>query len=307
MRGMASVVFGAREKMPAENHHSGDVVRVRQALSKLRTSESLAELYERATRALCQSCGFGRAVLFRLQGPEMVPESVYFTDDPAWAEDFYRRAQTDRMRIDYDIVETEMISTRAPMIVPEAQSNPRGFKPLVVASKTRSYVAAPLIPQNMLIGFIHADRYFEDRDVDELDRDMLGTFAEGLGYAIHRTALLERVATQRAQIHRLRSIVEEMVTKVSAAVTVLDTDVEAGPTAPVLTVPRFEITRREDAILRLLDDGASDDEIAACLEIPRPSVDWHLDQLMNKLGAGTRTAAVSRWRSLTSKAQAASA
>jgi DNA-binding CsgD family transcriptional regulator len=293
--------------MPAENHHSGDVVRVRQALSKLRTSESLAELYERATRALCQSCGFGRAVLFRLQGPEMVPESVYFTDDPAWAEDFYRRAQTDRMRIDYDIVETEMISTRAPMIVPEAQSNPRGFKPLVVASKTRSYVAAPLIPQNMLIGFIHADRYFEDRDVDELDRDMLGTFAEGLGYAIHRTALLERVATQRAQIHRLRSVVDEMVTKVSAAVTVLDADVEAGPTAPVLTVPRFEITRREDAILRLLDQGASDDEIAAHLEIPRASVDWHLDQLMDKLGAGTPTAAVSRWRSLTSNAKAASA
>jgi DNA-binding CsgD family transcriptional regulator len=293
--------------MPAENHHSGDVVRVRQALSKLRTSESLAELYERATRALCQSCGFGRAVLFRLQGPEMVPESVYFTDDPAWAEDFYRRAQTDRMRIDYDIVETEMISTRAPMIVPEAQRNPRGFKPLVVASKTRSYVAAPLIPQNMLIGFIHADRYFEDRDVDEFDRDMLGTFAEGLGYAIHRTALLERVATQRAQIHRLRSVVDEMVTRVSAAVTVLDTDAEAGPTAPVLTVPRFEITRREDAILRLLDEGASDDEIAARLEIPRASVDWHLDQLMDKLGAGTPTAAVLRWRSLTSKAKAASA
>jgi DNA-binding CsgD family transcriptional regulator len=293
--------------MPAENHHSGDVVRVRQALSKLRTSESLAELYERATRALCQSCGFGRAVLFRLQGPEMVPESVYFTDDPAWAEDFYRRAQTDRMRIDYDIVETEMISTRAPMIVPEAQRNPRGFKPLVVASKTRSYVAAPLIPQNMLIGFIHADRYFEERDVDEFDRDMLGTFAEGLGYAVHRTALLERVATQRAQIHRLRSVVDEMVTRVSAAVTVLDTDAEAGPTAPVLTVPRFEITRREDAILRLLDDGASDDEIAARLEIPRASVDWHLDQLMDKLGAGTPTAAVLRWRSLTSKAKAASA
>jgi DNA-binding CsgD family transcriptional regulator len=293
--------------MPAENHHSGDVVRVRQALSKLRTSESLAELYERATRALCQSCGFGRAVLFRLQGPEMVPESVYFTDDPAWAEDFHRRAQTDRMRIDYDIVETEMISTRAAMIVPEAQSNPRGFKPLVVMSKTRSYVAAPLIPQNMIIGFIHADRYFEDRDVDELDRDMLGTFAEGLGYAIHRTALHERVATQRAQIHRLRSVVDEMVTKVSAAVAGLDADVEDKPSAPVLTVPGFEITRREDAILRMLDEGARDEQIAAALAIPRASIGWHLEQLMDKLGAESPTTAVTRWHALTCKAQAAGA
>jgi DNA-binding CsgD family transcriptional regulator len=209
------------------------------------------------------------------------------------------------MRIDYDIVETEMISTRAPMIVPEAQRNPRGFKPLVVASKTRSYVAAPLIPQNMIIGFIHADRYFEDRDVDELDRDALGTFAEGLGYAIHRTALLERVATQRAQIHRLRSVVDEMVTKVSAAVIGLDADVEDKPSAPVLTVPGFEITRREDAIMRLLEEGASDEQIAAALAIPRASISWHLEQLMDKLGAESATTALTRWHSLTDKAEAA--
>jgi DNA-binding CsgD family transcriptional regulator len=291
--------------MTAETPHSGDTVRVRQALSKLRTAESVAELYDRATRTLCQSCGFGRAVLFRLQGPEMVPESVHFTDDPAWAEDFNRRAQTDRMRIDYDIVETEMISTRAPMIVLEAQSNPRGFKPLVEASKTRSYVAAPLIPQNMIIGFVHADHYFEDRDVDELDRDMLGAFAEGLGYAIHRTALLERVRTQRAQIHKLRSVVDEMVAKVSAAVGVLDADVEGKPSAPVLTVPGFEITRREDAILRLLDEGASDEQIATRLGIPRASIGWHVEQLLAKLGTDTARNAVTRWRSLASRGQPA--
>jgi GAF domain-containing protein len=290
--------------MSAESPHPGDVVRVRQALSKLRTAESVAELYERATRALCQHCGFDRAVLFRLQGHEMVPESVHFTDDPAWGEAFYQRAQTDRMRIDYDIVETEMISTRAPMIVPEAQSNPRRFKPLVQASKTRSYVAAPLIPQNMLIGFVHADHYFEDRDVDELDRDMLGTFAEGLGYAIHRTALLERVGHQRAQIHRLRSVVDEMVTKVSAAVAVVDADIEDKPGAPVLTVPGFEITRREDAILGLLDEGAGDDQIATRLGIPRASVSWHIEQLMVKLGTDTPRTAVTRWQSLTTNAGA---
>jgi DNA-binding CsgD family transcriptional regulator/GAF domain-containing protein len=290
--------------MTAETPHSGDTVLVRHALSKLRTAESVAELYERATRALCQSCGFGRAVLFGLQGPEMIPESVHFTEDPAWAEDFYQRAQTDRMRIDYDIVETEMISTRAPMIVPQAQSNPRGFKPLVEASKTRSYVAAPLIPQNMIIGFVHADHYFEDRDVDELDRDMLGAFAEGLGYAIHRTALLERVAAQRAQIHKLRSVVDELVTKVSAAVGGLDTDMEGKPSTPVLTVPGFEITRREDAILRLLDEGASDEQIAARLRIPKASISWHIEQLMAKLGTDTPSTAVTRWQSLASSAQA---
>jgi DNA-binding CsgD family transcriptional regulator len=286
--------------MPTESPQDANVVRVRQALSKLRTAESLPELYERATRALCASCGFDRAVLFRLQGPEMVPESVYFAEDPAWAEDFYRRAQTDRMRIDYDIVETEMISTRAPMMVPEAQSNPRGFKPLVEASNTRSYVAAPLIPQNMIIGFIHADHYFEDRDVDATDRDVLGAFAEGLGYAIHRTRLLRRVEAQRAQILKLRGVVDEMVGRFSEAVAAVEdsTDAEGRPTGPMLTVPGFEITRREDAILRLLDEGENDEHVAAHLGIPKASVGWHVDHLMRKLGAETRSEAISRWQAL---------
>jgi DNA-binding CsgD family transcriptional regulator len=287
--------------MAGENPQSSAVVSVRQALSKLRTAESLPDLYSRATRALCQFCGFDRAVLFRLQGPEMIPESVYFADDPAWAEDFYRRAQTDRMRIDYDIVETEMISTRAPMIVPEAQSNPRGFRPLVEASKTRSYVAAPLIPENVIIGFIHADRYFMDRDVDTLDRDVLGTFAEGLGYAIQRTRLLERVDRQRMHINRLRSVVEETVQKVSATVAALEGD---SATKASITVPGFEITQRENAILRLIYEGASDEVVAASLGIPRASVGWHMGQLMDKLGADTPEAAVSRWQMLSAESAA---
>jgi DNA-binding CsgD family transcriptional regulator len=284
------------------------LVGLRQALSRLRTAESLPDLYDRATRAVCHSCGFDRAVLFRLQGPEMVPESVYFAGDPAWAEDFYRRAQTDRMRIDHDIVETEMISTRAAMIVPEAQSNPRGFKPLVEASMTRSYVAAPLIPQNVIIGFIHADHYFDERDVDEDDRDLLGAFAEGLGYAIQRTALLHRVQSQRTQIHRLGSVVDEMVTKLSDAVAGVEhaSDTEGKPTAPVLMVPGFEITRREDAILRLLGEGESDEQVAARLGIPGASVGWHVEQLLDKLGVQTRAEAVSRWQTLSARATALS-
>jgi LuxR family transcriptional regulator, regulator of acetate metabolism len=282
------------------------LARVRQALSKLRTAESVPDLYERATRALCHSCGFDRAVLFRLQGPEMVPESVYFAGDPAWAEDFHRRAQTDRMRIDYDIVETEMISTREAMLVPEAQSNPRGFRPLVEASMTRSYVAAPLIPQNVIIGFIHADRYFEERDVDEADRDVLGAFAEGLGFAIQRTALLRRVQAQRAQISRLRSVVDEMVAKLSDAVAGIEqpADTEGKPTAPVLMVPGFEITRREEAILRRLGQGDGDEEVAAHLGIPPASVGWHVDQLMDKLGVRSPAEAVTRWQSLAARATA---
>ena len=201
---------------------------VRQALSRLRTVASLQDLYDRATKAVCECFGFDRAVLFRLEGFEMLPHSVHFAGDLAWAAEFRELGMTNPMRIDYDIVETEMISTRAPMLVPEAQSNPRGFKPLVEASRTRSYTASPLVPENQIIGFLHADRYFQDRDVTEEDRDVLGAFAEGLGYAIQRTALLARVESQRSRIIRLRSMVEETFATMSTLVGSLESD-----TAPV--------------------------------------------------------------------------
>jgi GAF domain-containing protein len=201
---------------------------VRQALSKLRTVASLQDLYDRATKAACDYLGFDRAVLFRLQGFEMLPYSVHFAGDSAWAEEFREIGMTSPMRIDFDIVEAEMISTRAPMLVPQAQSNPRGFKPLVEASRTRSYTASPLVPENQIIGFLHADCYLQDREVTEEDRDVLGAFAEGLGYAIQRTAMLDRVENQRSRIIHLRSVVEEAFATMSTLVGSLESD-----TAPV--------------------------------------------------------------------------
>jgi len=201
---------------------------VRQALSKLRTVASLQDLYDRATKAVCDYLRFDRAVVFRLEGFEMLPYSVHFAGDPVWAEEFREIGMKTPMRIDFDIVETEMISTRAPMLVPEAQSNPRGFKPLVEASRTRSYTASPLVPENQIIGFLHADCYFQDRDVTENDRDALGAFAEGLGYAIQRTALLARVEQQRSRIIRLRSVIDETFAAMSGLVGSLESD-----TAPV--------------------------------------------------------------------------
>jgi DNA-binding CsgD family transcriptional regulator len=288
---------------------SSALVGVRHALATLRTARSLQDLYERATRALCDHCGFDRAVVFRLQGYEMIPQSVYFAGDRTWAEEFQSIGQATPMRIDYDIVETEMISTREPMLVREAQSNPRGFKPLVEASRTRSYTAAPLVPENLIIGFVHADCYFQDRDVDSHDREVIGAFGEGLGYAIQRTTLLGQVHDQRTQIGRLRGVVEEMLHKVSDAVAGVEhaAGAEDRPGVPVLTVPGAEITRREAEILELLQSGESDAEIAARLAIPRASVGWHIEHAVAKLGAASREEAVSRYRSLVTSSHSAAA
>jgi DNA-binding CsgD family transcriptional regulator len=203
------------------------------------------------------------------------------------------------MRIDHDIVETEMISTRAPMLVPNAQSNPRGFKPLVEASRTLSYAAAPIVPENSIIGFLHADCFFAERDVTEHDRDVLGAFTEGLGFAIQRTALLGLTERQRAQSNRLRSSIHEVMRQVAGVEAALG-PADDSSTAAVVTVPGFQISRREELILRLQSEGLTDDEIAARLGIPADGLQWHLHRLQEKFKVSSPAEAVARWLALTS-------
>src|SRR5216117_555466 len=95
-----------------------------------------------------------------------------------------------------------------------------------------------------------------------------------------------------------------MVGKVSDVVGAIERAAgdEDRPGAPVLAVPGFEITRREADILRLLDEGETDDEVAAQLGIPRAGVCWHVDRVLEKLGVASRDDAVSRFRSLAARA-----
>ena len=54
---------------------------------------------------------------------------------------------------------------------------------------------------------------------------------------------------------------------------------------------RDGLTRREREVLRLVAVGWSDREIAATLAIRPRTVEWHVANLLRKLGVGSRTAA----------------
>ena len=57
-----------------------------------------------------------------------------------------------------------------------------------------------------MIGTLFADRTFPAETVDTVARDVVGVFAEGLGYALKRTLLLGRM---REQIGKIREMMAE--------------------------------------------------------------------------------------------------
>ena len=90
------------------------LLRVQGALSKLRAVGAVDAIVDRAPRELVQSCGFDRAVLFRVHEGRMIMEAAYFGDDVSGAEKMVAFAQAVAPPLDHMLLETEMIRRRAP-------------------------------------------------------------------------------------------------------------------------------------------------------------------------------------------------
>ena len=72
----------------------------------------------------------------------------------------------------------------------------------------------------------------------------------------------------------------------------------AKPPPAISSAPGASLTRREQEVLRLLAAGASNQEIAQTLVISLATVKKHVSNLLGKLGASSRTQAISRARAL---------
>ncbi|MCS5496501.1 response regulator transcription factor [Cnuibacter physcomitrellae] len=72
----------------------------------------------------------------------------------------------------------------------------------------------------------------------------------------------------------------------------------AGRLLARMRAPRVSLSAREIEVLALVAEGASNGEIAARLHITDATVKSHLVHVFDKLGVGSRTAAVSRARDL---------
>ncbi|MGO8949331.1 MAG: LuxR C-terminal-related transcriptional regulator [Ktedonobacterales bacterium] len=72
----------------------------------------------------------------------------------------------------------------------------------------------------------------------------------------------------------------------------------AGKSGSASPVPVEPLTRREQEVLRLLADGASNQEIANALVIQLSTVKKHVSNLLRKLGAASRTLAIAQARAV---------
>jgi DNA-binding CsgD family transcriptional regulator len=276
------------------------------ALAGLREVGSVEAMIARAPAAVAGSCGFDRVALYRIDEDMMlVAEAFHVEGDPEAARALLDFSREHPAPLREHILESDMIRRRKPMVVRDALHHPATYKPLVERYDTHAYVAAPIMPEGRVIGFLHAEHGLKrpgDPDgVDELDRDALWAFAEGFGYLVERMQLLERLRAQGDEVRRLiartETVVSEFVDAEVRLAAAPHDGAAATRTAAALFAdpgdggPTGALTRREREVLALIADGATNAQIAHHLVIAEGTAKSHVKRILRKLGAGNRVEA----------------
>jgi DNA-binding CsgD family transcriptional regulator len=260
------------------------LLRVGQALGQLRGAASVHVLFSSATRALCESAGFGRAAVFSLQRGALVAESVHPADGN----------EAKPYELGPGLRETEVLRRRTATLVEDVSGDPRAVGMLDGAG---SFVAAPIICHEQAIGLIYADPGAMGDPVTGLDRDTLAVFAEGFGYALERCVLSSRL---RAHADRVISLLRST----EASVTELGSYEFAGSSSavcfPAMRVQNGHglhalLTPRELEVVAMLAEGETNARIAQRLVVSEDTVKSHVKHILRKLGVHNRSQAVSRY------------
>jgi DNA-binding CsgD family transcriptional regulator len=285
---------------------------VRDALSTLRNAQSAGVLAERAPIE-ARRIGFRRALFSKIEQGTWMARAAFAVDDPDFGKELVAIGRANPRQLNGPLIESEMVRRCTPVVVCDPQSNPRVHTEFIRYTGTTSYVAAPITAWGVPVAMMHADRDI-DCAVDEFDRYILGTYAEGLGMAIERAQLMERLqAVRRATADYLagvHSIADDFTADVlDAAELSLEPYAEAGRGhTSLLADERGErLTPREWDVLRNLASGKTNAQIATGLFVTEGTVKSHVKHILRKLGATNRTEAVARYHRLMSAAGPAKA
>jgi DNA-binding CsgD family transcriptional regulator len=246
-------------------------------------------------------CGFHRAVVSKLEARSWKPLILHNRDDTTATRSWFSDWANQSVPLSVTAPEAEMVSRRRPSIVYDTDNAPV-YRPLIVqAGHSHSYVVAPLIHGEDVIGFLHTDHYPMPRRVDESDRDVLWAFTDGFTHIYERAVLVERL---RAYSDNVRDLFFGAVERIDD---LCDAGLEAsrfaddvnggalphGETSPgSVMLGAVELTEREGEVFALMITGASNQEIVDALVITEGTVKSHVKHILRKYGAVNRAQAI---------------
>jgi DNA-binding CsgD family transcriptional regulator len=271
------------------------------ALRRLGDAPSTDVLRSSAPRELCEACGFTRAMISAVHGSRWVP-LVLYTQDAIDPEAAAFRAFVDgdvEIPLATMLAETEMVRRRTAVLIDDALSDRRTFKPIISVAKSVAYVAAPLVVDGRTIGFMHADRVGQARTLGEADRRHIAAFSAELAVLYQHQSWNELLLDRHRRFENAVAVASGSLFPLTTPDRSLGTKIEVvgEPRGGDTAAPRREalLSAREREILELVAEGATNAAIASRLALSEDTVKTHMRGVLRKLRVTSRGAAVARY------------
>ncbi|KAF0957627.1 LuxR C-terminal-related transcriptional regulator [Rhodococcus sp. T7] len=316
---------GALSSILGEIHQAQDILyeqacltpqhgleRVLGSLARLRSAAARpGQFFSSSAEELGTAGKFDRVLVSRIQGSMWIPHTLHLVSEAISAA--LRNYLSDlEIPLSASPLEADVVRRRIPMLVSDAGTETRTYRPLIRLSRTTSYVVAPVVVDGTVVALLHADTNISGRVLTPADRDIVRLFADGLGPVYERMVLTERLREQRDRLGMVFSATEAMIDDVHGGPLTLDAPIgmlppvavdpsrERGSTGgssevPVAGRPERQLTPREVDVVELLSKGASNAEIAAQLTVSESTVKSHVKHIFRKLGATNRASAIARY------------
>ncbi|MCW2753897.1 MAG: modulated transcriptional regulator, LuxR family [Marmoricola sp.] len=274
--------------------------RVSAALDRIRTGSTYQDVVRAAPAELCWAGDFDRVLLSRVEGSTWRPEAWHAAGEQLSAQTmafgvFVNGAE---IALGSGMIEAEVIRRRKTVLVGSASEESRTLPALVDVAGCTSYVVAPIVAADQVVGLIHADAQPSGRVLDECDRVTLRSFADGLGLVLERLALLDTIGTRRDQISAALAAAERAVEELSTAPVNLEVTSTHADTAASSSqaVPLDRLlTAREREVFAVLVSGATNAQIADRLTVSETTVKSHVKHILRKMRAANRAEAIARY------------
>ncbi|TQC42291.1 GAF domain-containing protein [Rhodococcus sp. WS4] len=277
---------------------AGELRSVHDAAAGLRDLAS-EDMVQAAPGAICSALPFARAMISAISGSLWQPQRLHvepeFDGSPM---DFSEYVDSAEFPLSDARLETELVRRRVPALVPAPARDERTLKEIVLASRSSSYVAAPIVSRGRVIGLVHADRPGLRDPLDPDDRDRLDAFATFFALVYEQAVLRERIGAQRSRLAASFDATDMLLERMHKAELGLRPPANEHPHSPRRTVDEISaleinavLTFREREILSHIATGATNSQIAQTLVISEGTVKSHVKHILKKLRVPTRAAA----------------
>jgi DNA-binding CsgD family transcriptional regulator len=289
--------------------------RVRQAVAALAQLGPMSQIIDHCAVEAAEAADLDRLLLSRIEDGMLVVERLHLRDGHEDEARVLGELRAAPRRLSYPLLECELLRRRQARLVTDIdQSQPARYA-FHATLQWQEYVAAPIVVDGSVVGFLHGDRAIAGRPLSPLDVDALEHFASGFAMVFERAVLRRRLRDQHREIRRIASWAEARTSELSDGVIDLagegaEEAVRRGPRGgdpPDDDGAGAQLTAREVDVLQLMADGMTNGEIARALFVSQGTVKFHVKNILRKMQASNRADASSRYLRHTLRDRSASA